>query len=452
MGFFNLPKGVLTIAFGNLWDTFSYYGTQTILVLYLIHMFHFSSGSSYLIYGAYVAMSFSTPIFGGIIADRYLGGRDTLLIGGALAIIGNLILTLPSQHVFFLGLATTLIGSGLYKCNATQMLGALYKNGTRDKEKGFTLLYVAINIGGTLAPLGYGLIIYKFNAWNLAFLISALGIGTSISLFLFNIRHLPQCIKPEKKKKWAAYSGILIAILLLFISFSNAHLVVVTPIVVFVLGIAYLVKAILKTEKTYRNSLFGLLLLSFFAMFYFSAGMQIGTTVTLFIQDTVKDVTLPASTFNMLYSGFVLILAPVFTLMWAYLRKKKINITVQQKVVIGILLAAFGMAVFAIAAKTSFVLSNIVIGYVLLSAGELVIAPAVYTAISNNTSPDLKGAMMGGWFLFIGMGSYLSGVFSKVATFTNSYALQFSFFAVITFLAALGLFFILPRLSRLILN
>ena len=450
MKFFNLPKGVLTIAFGNLWDTFSYYGTQTILVLYLIHMFHFSNGSSYLIYGAYVSMSFSTPIFGGVIADRYLGGRNTLLVGGTLAIIGNLLLMVPSQLVFFFALATTLIGSGLYKCNATQMLGALYKHGTRDKEKGFTLLYLAINIGGTLAPLGYGLIIYKFNAWNYAFLISALGIGMSILLFLLNLESLPENIQPNLKKGFIAYTAIVSAILFLFVTFADSNFVVGAPILVFVLGITYLIRSILKTEITHRKPLFGLLLLSFFAMFYFAAGMQIGTTVTLFIQDAVKGFKLPASTFNMLYSGFVLILAPIFTFIWAYLRKKKIDISLPQKVVLGIILAALGMASFAVAAKSGVVISSILLGYILLSAGELVITPAVYTAISNNTAPNLKGAMMGGWFLFIGMGSYLSGVFSKIAMFTNSYFLQFSFFSAITFIAAFGLVFALSKLNVLI--
>ena len=450
MKFLNFPQGVFTIAFGNLWDTFSYYGTQTILVLYLMHVFHFESGISYLVYGAYVSMSFSTPIFGGIIADRFLGSRNTALIGGVLAITGNLILMLHQPSRFFCGLSMALIGSGLYKCNATQMLGALYQKGAHDKEKGFTLLYLAINIGGTLAPLCYGLIIYQFHAWSLVFLINSIGIATSILLFLYNIKIYPTSNRLHKKQAFLALGGIILGMLFLFFSFSNIHFVLLAPIIVFILGMGYLIRTILQANKLNRRPLFGLLILSFFAMFYFSAGMQVGTTVTLFIQSVVKQFRLPASTFNMLYSGFVLILAPFFATTWAFLKQKKIHITLQQKVVIGILLAALGMLAFAMAAKTSLIFSNILLGYLLLSAGELVITPAVYTAISNNAAPELKSAMMGGWFLFIGMGSYLSAIFSKISMMTHSYAIRFSFFAMIASIAATGLFLALPKLNKMI--
>ena len=443
----NFPKGVAIIAFGNLWDTFSYYGTQTIIVLYLMHVFHFSSSTSYLIYGSYVALTFSTPFFGGMIADRYLGAKNTVIFGSILAIFGNILLAVPNLHFFYIGLSTTLIGSGLYKSNSTALIGSLYKD-TAEKEKGFTLLYLAMNIGGTISPLLYGLAVYKFN-WGFGFLISGLGILIALLLFLFNLKNLP--VKNFSSKKMLL--GLLFsvaAIVLLSYSFLFYGLIIWVPLCIFFVGIGYLFMTIINNPKEGRKSLFALLLLCFFAMFYFAAGMQIGTTITLFIQESIPNFALPASTFNMLYSGFVLILAPFVGIFWRYLKYNNIEVRVAQKVILGISLGCLGILCFAVAALLPFKLTCIITGYVLLSAGELIIAPAMYTAISNNSPDKLKGIMMGCWFLFIGMGSYLSGIFSKVSKslFVTSFTAQFLFVSLITFLAILCLFFSINWLDK----
>ena len=124
----NLSKLLFVTAFGAMWNTFSYYGTQTILVLYVMHVFKLSSTDSYLLYGAYTAFIFSTPLLGGIIADKWLGCKYTIVIGAVLNIIGNLLLISMNRSIFSLGLAATLIGSGLYKSNMSNLFGTFYSN------------------------------------------------------------------------------------------------------------------------------------------------------------------------------------------------------------------------------------------------------------------------------------------------------------------------------------
>jgi len=239
--------------------------------------------------------------------------------------------------------------------------------------------------------------------------------------------------------------------LILFFCFRNQDLLIILPVIVFACGITYILHAIQKLERPKRKPLFGILALSTFAMFYFAAGMQIGTTITLFIQSALPHLVLPASTFNMLYSGFVLILAPLLTLIWAYLKNKGISIKIPQKVFVGILLASIGIFIFSLAAKSNIVIPNVVLGYLFLSAGELVITPAVYTAISNNSPDSIKGAMMGCWFLFIGMGSFISGMMSKASkNLFASYTDQFIVIGLITLTVAILLLVVLPKLSKII--
>ncbi len=380
-----------------------------------------------------------------------------MLLGAAIAMTGNLILMIKNQDLFFIGLATSLIGSGLYKCNATQLVGALYKDDASNKEKGFTLLYLAINIGGTLSPLLYGFMIYQFHNWSLGFLCSALGTATSLTLFLTNMRLWPSKAD-QHPKLLKGYFFILLGLIALCFMLSSFHLLVTLPLVVFFGGLSYLINMIYKLGPIERRPLFALLALNFFAMFYFAAGMQIGTTVTLFIQGAIQS-KLPASTFSMLYSGFVLLLAPFFNYLWVALKKRGQGPSVSVKCFIGILLASTGMLAFACATKANCVLLYIIIGYLLLSAGELVITPAVYTAISNNTPQSLKSAMMGCWFLFIGFGSYLSAYLSKIAlSFSNRfftasvYFGQFLFIAGFTFVMALILLLFYRNIESLFCN
>ena len=177
------PRALWTLSYGKLWDTFSYFGTQTILVLYFIKVFHLDTDDSYLLYGAYAAFIYATPFLGGVIADRWLGSKQTLLLGCILSIGGNLMLISQNRYLFSLGLATSVVGSGLYKSNATQLVGALYKNNELNKESGFTSFYLAMNIGGSIAPLVYGFVSYLLG-WNYGFLCSAFGILTGTLLIL----------------------------------------------------------------------------------------------------------------------------------------------------------------------------------------------------------------------------------------------------------------------------
>ena len=151
------PRGFYVLSFGELCERFSYYGAQTLLVLYLTTKFSLTDDKSYSLYGAYAAFSYALPVLGGLLADRLLGLKKTLIIGGLFLIAGNLLMSIPHLNAFYAGLSLTACGIGLYKPNSSSMIGKLYGVQDDRRESGFTLFYIGMNIGATISPFVYGL-------------------------------------------------------------------------------------------------------------------------------------------------------------------------------------------------------------------------------------------------------------------------------------------------------
>jgi POT family proton-dependent oligopeptide transporter len=457
------PRSFWVLAFGELWSTFSYFGTQTILALYFIHVFHLTRAESYLLYGAYAAFAYSLPLLGGIVADKAFGSKNTAILGSSLNILGNILLMSFHHYMFCLGLAVSLVGAGLYKSTSSQLVGTLYPTGDIKKERAFTLFYLAVNVGGVAGPLIYGWMVYKIG-WHSAFACSALGILMSLLWF---IRHPHKwdelkTLKPLKfLQKSLLILGIISVCIVISFSFYRPALANVLIMLVFIMSIIYLSGAILKYKNTERNRLFALLLISFFGMFYFAAGLQIGTSITLFIQSKIQagviNTHFPASVFSALYPFFVLLLAPLFAFLWRTLRNRHIVINAAAKLMLGMLLAVIGICAFAFAASSHFVISGILMGNLFLSAGELALAPAVYTAISDLSPPGMKNTMMGCWLLFVAFGGYLSSLLAnashlitRIAFFQGTeYTGEFLFIAGFTLIVVLLLALSLPRLSQM---
>jgi POT family proton-dependent oligopeptide transporter len=457
------PRSFWVLAFGELWSTFSYFGTQTILALYFIHIFQLSRAESYLLYGAYAAFAYSLPLLGGVVADKGFGSKNTALLGGCLNIIGNILLMSFGHYIFCLGLAVSLVGAGLYKSTSSHLVGSLYQTGDIKKERGFTLFYLAVNVGGVLGPLVYGLVVYKIG-WNMGFLCSAIGILISLLWFFYH-----QHLWDEGKKstplnlstRFFLLLGIISVCVLLSVPFYMPALANFLIIIIFTASIIYLTGSILKYKEIQRSRLFALLLISFFGMFYFAAGLQIGTTITLFIQSKIQSgvikTHLPASIFSSLYPLFVLLLAPFLTYLWSALKKKGILINAPMRLTLGMLLAAMGIGTFAFAASSNFVISGIVLGILLLSAGELALAPAVYTAISDLSPVGMKSTMMGCWLLFIAFGGYLSSLLANVSHIVSpilfshypKFAGEFFFIASFTLMIVIALALFVSKLSKM---
>ncbi len=450
------------LAFTNAWDTFSYFGTQTILALYLMRIFQLSQHTSYLFYGAYAAFTFGLPIFGGMIGDRWFGSRLSVVWGSVLNIVGNLMMMSLQFPLFCLGIGMTLVGTGLCKSNSLQLVGSLYPDEAPNKEQGFIWVYIAINVGGMLAPLAYGFIAYKLG-WNYIFGLSAMGLTLSLLAFIAKWRTWPsEHAALSGAKKIIPAIMVILSIILITAAFYFTRFSTWFLPVFFIFAIGFFISIILKEGGTYKQRLSGLLLLCSFALFYFVAGLQIGTTITLFIQHKIHQgfikTHLPASIFSTLYCAFVLFLSPFVAAVWKKAAAMKKSISPIFKVNLGIILGGAGIAVFALAALTNWIIPSVLIGIMLLSAGELVLMPTIYTTISNKSPHHLRSTFMGCWYLFVAMGGYLSSVLAAGAhwlaatsVINNSpFFKEFGYISGFTLMIALIMFIVTPKLKTML--
>ncbi len=181
---FGHPTGLFTLFFAELWERFSYYGMRALLVFYMIKGFmSYGDGNAYKIYGAYTALVYMTPFFGGMIADRLIGARRAVILGGLFMAGGHLMMTMESKFAFFTALALLIVGNGFFKPNISTMVGSLYPYGSPKRDGGFTIFYIGINLGAAIAPLLCGYIGETYG-WHKGFGLATIGMLTGLAVFI----------------------------------------------------------------------------------------------------------------------------------------------------------------------------------------------------------------------------------------------------------------------------
>ena len=178
------PTGLFTLFFAEMWERFSYYGMRALLVFYMIKGFlKYGDGQAYTVYGAYTALVYMTPFFGGMLADRLLGARRAVVLGGLLMAAGHLMMTIEDSLAFYAALALLILGNGFFKPNISAMVGALYPEGSHKRDGGFTLFYMGINLGAAMSPLLCGYIGETFG-WHYGFGLATIGMITGTAIFV----------------------------------------------------------------------------------------------------------------------------------------------------------------------------------------------------------------------------------------------------------------------------
>src|SRR5262249_20646563 len=157
---------------------------RALLVLYMVKGFlGYGDSNAYTVYGAYVALVYMTPFFGGLLADRLLGSRRAVLLGGLLMAAGQTMMTVYNELAFFIALALLITGNGFFKPNISTMVGSLYPRGNPKRDGGFTIFYMGINLGATMSPLLCGYVGETFG-WRYGFGLAAIGMLIGLAVFV----------------------------------------------------------------------------------------------------------------------------------------------------------------------------------------------------------------------------------------------------------------------------
>jgi POT family proton-dependent oligopeptide transporter len=181
---FGHPTGLFMLFFAEMWERFSYYGMRALLVFYMIKGFlNYGDSDAYAVYGAYTALVYMTPFFGGLIADKLLGPRRAVILGGLLMAWGHCVMMFESGPAFFLALSLLICGNGFFKPNISTIVGSLYPPGSTKRDGGFTIFYIGINLGAAMSPLLCGYIGETYG-WHYGFGLATIGMLIGLAVFV----------------------------------------------------------------------------------------------------------------------------------------------------------------------------------------------------------------------------------------------------------------------------
>jgi POT family proton-dependent oligopeptide transporter len=432
------PKGLAVLFFTEMWERFSFYGMRSLLVLFITQEFGFSDTRAYGLFGAYVSLVYATPVIGGIIADRLLGFKKAILLGGVLIMLGHCCLAVPSKILFYYGLAFIICGSGFIKSCVSSTVGELYANNDAGRDSGFTLFYMGINLGAFAASIIVGIVASQWG-WHYGFGLAAVGMLIGLLTFIFGLPLLANVGLPPdlQKLKRRIFPGINLEILTWILAFAAvpgvSWIVQQTQLVGIILTSVtvgsglFVLRLAIRSEQKQRRRLIALLILMLFSVGFFALLEQAGSSMTLFTERSVNRDLLgwivPTPVFQALNPLFIIALAPLFSIFWLRMASIGKEPSTPAKFFLGLFLAALGFGVLAYgsASTLSTFKSNmtwIVMAYFLHTVGELCLSPVGIAAITRLAPPRDVGMLMGLWFLAAAFSNYVAAMIAKLTSIT----------------------------------
>lgn len=435
--FFGHPRGLATLFFTEMWERYSYYGTRALLMLFMTNRIAagglgFSDERAGAIYGFYVAMVYLLTVPGGWVADRIIGQRRAVLLGGILISAGNFCLAAQSIAVFYAGLGLLMIGTGLLKANVSTLVGGLYAIGDKRRDSGFSIFYMGINLGAFISPLICGWVAQKYG-WRWGFATSAVGMVAGLIQYALGGKYLgttglqpsssgdPGHDRAQKRKGTiGALAGLAILLLLVVLGstgvisltadlISNAlgWVLIVVPVAVF----SWMIFGKGWTAEERKRAAAIFVLFAAAAVFW-AAFEQAGTSLNLFgDRNTDRHIfgyEFPAAWFQSVQPILVILLAPLFAWLWLALGRREPSSPA--KFSLGLVFGGLAFAVMVPAAHSMGVSPWWLVScYFLQTLGELCLSPVGLSAMTKLAPQRAVGLIMGIWFLASSIGNWLAG-------------------------------------------
>lgn len=438
--FFGHPRGLATLFMTETWERFSFYGMRALLVLYMTaSTTHGGLGMKVAVatavYSVYNAMVYLLALPGGWIADRFLGARKTVAVGGTIIMIGHFLLAVPFEGAFFAGLVFIAVGSGLLKANISTMVGHLY-DGPNDprRDGGFTIFYMGINLGAFAAPLVIGTVGQKVD-WHLGFALAGVGMALGLAQYLLGTRHLSaksdlvaSPISTVEKSALLRKAGFWLALAVVFygVVVLSGHFTIswaVWPLSIAGIAIPVVVFARMKRDKELsasdQSKISGYVWFFVVAAVFWMIYDQSGSTLSVFADDSTKLSFLgygfPSSWFQSLNPLYIMALAPVFAWAWVWLSQRAKNPSTTMKFAIGLLMigASFLVMMLAMAAASGGVKVSplwLALVYLVQTVGELTLSPVGLSVTTKLAPAKYASQMMGVWFLAVTAGDCVAAV------------------------------------------
>ncbi len=425
-GWFGHPRGLSTLFFTEMWERFSYYGMRGFLILYMTKALGFTDPHAGAVYGNYVGSVWLAAIFGGVIADRWLGHYRSVLLGGTIIALGHFTLALHAVPFFYAGLSLIVLGTGLLKPNVSTLVGALYEQGDERRDAGFSVFYMGINLGALLGPLVAGKLAEGVD-WHLGFACAGVGMTLGLAQYVLGRRRLAPAIERLAARPGPAAVSPGLAPGVSHGGFTAADWKRMTAVVVFFA----------------------------FASLFWGAYEQAGSTLNLFADRYVHlellGIKLYASWFVSIQAAFVILLSPAFAWLWVKLGPRQPSSPAKFALALLFVGLAFVLLMPAGAIAQGGVRISplwLVAVYFIEELGELCLSPVGLSVVTKLAPKQVVGLMMGVFFLSNALGNKLAG-WSAGFISTTPLPRLFGVTAAVTLGAAAVMFLLIKPVRRL---
>ena len=447
------PAGLFVLFATEMWERFSYYGMRALLVLYLVKYHLFTDAEAAHTYAAYAALVYCLPVIGGVLADRYLGFRKAVVFGGLLLVAGHTAMAFEGDsavrdamgvvtrdsfgiNAMFTALALICVGVGFLKPNISGMVGELYPPGDGRRDGGFTIFYMGINLGAAAASLFVGWL-GETVGWSWGFGAAGIGMLLGLLTFLWGQKYLKGLAEPTNPEKLAEvhlglkfehwiYAISLISVVAIHWLLQRHQIVgggvLLTFVAVYVFWIYH---CFARAEPQERNHIILVILLTLFSVLFWALFEQAPTSLNLFA-DRITDrmvmgYEITAGQIQSLNAIFILMLAPVFAMLWTWFERRNIHLSYATKFGLAIVQAGLGFLVLVLGMSLTdpgvkVALIWLVLVYLFHTTGELCLSPVGLSMVTKLTPFKLVGTMMGTWFLASAGAEYVSGVLAALAS------------------------------------
>jgi POT family proton-dependent oligopeptide transporter len=472
------PRPLWMLFMSEFWERFAFYGIRWAMVLYVVAQFHGGDATGQKpaseLYGAYLALVYAGAIFGGYIADKLIGFQRSILLGATFMALGLFLLASPTETMFKLGLATIIVGNGLFKPIISTMVGKLYVQGDPRRDAGFTIFYMGINIGAMIAPVVTGWLARQIFGTNddphYQWVFISAGIGMVISLLWFwaGRSQLKGIGAPAPEQGLGrlglvALLGAVVGIpLFYFLLTIEATALQAILMALFVVPAVMLVVEGIREGRVARDKVVAMLVIFVFNVLFWMFFEQAGSSFTFLADEIVNrqfgDWTFPLEWFQSVNSIAIITLAPLMAWMWVKLGRN--NPSIPRKFGLGLVFNGLAFLLLMVALSSmvndagKIPFWTLFMVYVIQSVGELCLSPIGLSMTTKLAPVRLGGLAMGCWFLSIAIGNNLAGIFAGHVSGDAGMTVQsahagytFGFWALVG--SGVVLFLVAPLVNRL---
>lgn len=426
---FGHPVGLYILFFTEMWERFSYYGMRALLTLYLVEKttadnpgLGWDQGDALALYGWYTALVYIMSIPGGILADRFLGQKKSIIVGAILLVIGHSVLAVEAMWAFYTGLVFIILGVGCLKPNISTMVGGLYKKGDIRRDKGFTIFYIGINVGAFLSGLIVGYV-GEVHGWHYGFGLAGILMVLGLIQFLAGQKYLVHVGnylgKSDNAEDQEAYKRPLTKIE------KDRIIVLLTSF---------------------------LLIIAFFAAFE-----QAGGLMNIYAKEKTNRMIMgwevPATWFQSLNSFFIITLGVGIAAFWAKRKLKGTEASSLFKMIIGLGIIGIGFLFMSAAAAQydstgTSAMYWLVLAYLFHTVGELCLSPVSLSFVTKLAPAKYASIMMGIYFATTGLGNKFAGLLGESSSTFGEFKV-FTGIAIFCIVFALLVFIFLKKLKAL---